>query len=294
MTDIFQENPLVIRHEANQTGRDFVVGDLHGCRSMLDDLLAKVSFDGTRDRLFSVGDLVDRGPDSQGCLALLLEPWFFAVLGNHEAMLSAYWFQEPCKRKYLYGTAHVYAKPNWTSESQELQKTYRPILQRLPFVRVIGSGDSRFQVLHAERVNNENQNFLSDADLDAAQPEILTMRHPIVGFDGSGDWFDHLLWGRSRVYSDSPLAFKKIQTRDFCGHTPTLDPRHPHSVVQLGQQVYLDTGAFAAKGDTPVGLTLWNVTEDHGWRMLGNGQAVRCDRFVVGGQRKSRRVRHHS
>lgn len=71
----------------------YIVGDLHGCRDLLEIELDRVGFDQSRDRLFSVGDLADRGPDSLGCLRLLLEPWFFAVRGNHEDMMLGYVYE---------------------------------------------------------------------------------------------------------------------------------------------------------------------------------------------------------
>jgi serine/threonine protein phosphatase 1 len=37
--------------------------------------------------VLSVGDLINRGPDSLGTLSLIEEPWFHAVMGNHELML---------------------------------------------------------------------------------------------------------------------------------------------------------------------------------------------------------------
>ncbi|ROO25375.1 serine/threonine protein phosphatase [Salinisphaera orenii MK-B5] len=74
-------------HAANERGRDYVVGDIHGCFYMLDALLARIGFDATRDRLFSVGDLVDRGPDSERAGEYLDRPWFHAIRGNHEDML---------------------------------------------------------------------------------------------------------------------------------------------------------------------------------------------------------------
>ena len=49
--------------------------------------MRREGFDKERDRLFSVGDLLDRGPNSEECMALLDEPWFFTVLGNHEYMM---------------------------------------------------------------------------------------------------------------------------------------------------------------------------------------------------------------
>ena len=79
--------PIVRRHEANLSGRDFVVGDLHGCVDALRYLLREIVFDPACDRLFSVGDLIDRGRHSEQALALLDKPWFFPVLGNHEEAL---------------------------------------------------------------------------------------------------------------------------------------------------------------------------------------------------------------
>ena len=71
----------------NIHGRDFVVGDIHGCYDKLMDSLTEVNFDFNTDRLISVGDLIDRGPKSYECLSLLSEKWFHAVRGNHEQMM---------------------------------------------------------------------------------------------------------------------------------------------------------------------------------------------------------------
>ena len=65
----------------------FVVGDLHGCYTLLMKELEKVSFDPARDLLISVGDLVDRGAENVECLELITMPWFRAVRGNHEQMM---------------------------------------------------------------------------------------------------------------------------------------------------------------------------------------------------------------
>lgn len=67
-----------------------MVGDLHGHRSLFELALERLAFDPDRDRVLSVGDLIDRGPESLATLALLEEPWFHAVLGNHELMLLNY------------------------------------------------------------------------------------------------------------------------------------------------------------------------------------------------------------
>ncbi|QKJ87384.1 protein phosphatase 1 [Paramixta manurensis] len=64
----------------------YIVGDLHGCRYLLDEQLVARHFDPQQDLIVAVGDLIDRGPESLACLALIDEPWFRCVRGNHEEM----------------------------------------------------------------------------------------------------------------------------------------------------------------------------------------------------------------
>ena len=80
---------LLASYPINEQGRDFAVGDIHGHFSVLKAGLRAIGFDGNRDRLFSVGDLVDRGPESALAARWLAQPWFHAIRGNHEAMACA-------------------------------------------------------------------------------------------------------------------------------------------------------------------------------------------------------------
>ncbi|MBQ4924120.1 MULTISPECIES: protein-serine/threonine phosphatase [Citrobacter] len=64
----------------------WVVGDLHGCFSLLMVKLRQCHFDPWQDLLVSVGDVIDRGPDSLRCLRLMRKSWIVAVRGNHEQM----------------------------------------------------------------------------------------------------------------------------------------------------------------------------------------------------------------
>ena len=78
--------PTLHKFKKNQAGNDYVVGDIHGMYILLIESLNEIGFNFTSDRLFTVGDLIDRGPDSVKCLELCYEPWFYSVRGNHEQM----------------------------------------------------------------------------------------------------------------------------------------------------------------------------------------------------------------
>lgn len=86
---IVQTSPApsaIPRIGANARGRDFAVGDIHGAFSALQRALDFIAFDPAADRLFSIGDLVDRGPESHEVLCWLDKPWFHAICGNHDFM----------------------------------------------------------------------------------------------------------------------------------------------------------------------------------------------------------------
>ena len=71
----------------------YCIGDLQGCNAPFQRLLEKFDFSPSRDTLYLLGDLVNRGPDSLGTLRGLMALGNAAqcLLGNHDLHLLALW-----------------------------------------------------------------------------------------------------------------------------------------------------------------------------------------------------------
>ena len=71
----------------------YCIGDLQGCNRPFQRLLEKIDFSPSRDTLYLLGDLVNRGPDSLGVLRSLqaLGDAAQCLLGNHDLHLLALW-----------------------------------------------------------------------------------------------------------------------------------------------------------------------------------------------------------
>jgi len=162
------KNP-VKTFEPNLVGRDFVIGDLHGAFEIFMKLLININFDPEKDRMFSVGDLVDRGPDSLECLMLLKEPWFHAVLANHEQMMieafdggymGQFWLQnggfwafsalQDWQNRTSFITDELKRPPPPTHENLRLFDTL-DYARELPYlITVKMKNGKRFHIIHAE------------------------------------------------------------------------------------------------------------------------------------------------
>ena len=55
------------------SARSFVIGDIHGCAATLRRLVDEILRPAPEDRIYLLGDLIDRGPDSKGVLDFIFE-----------------------------------------------------------------------------------------------------------------------------------------------------------------------------------------------------------------------------
>ncbi len=240
---------------ANRTGRDFVVGDLHGCFSLLREQLEAVNFDATCDRLFSVGDLIDRGPESFACLELLREPWFHAVLGNHEAMLLTYCqargsdYHRP--RDFLNNGGDWLFALN-PEQREEAERDLIPRLLHTPLMLRVEHDEVPFFLVHGERLGRGVDAFVRDADLEDPVDEdaCLALQTPLT-------------WGR-RLAAQARSASLKKEGREHAGLWLTETPWEPgvgltytgHTIfedhpVLHRSHAFIDRGAYRTVTEAP-------------------------------------------
>ncbi|MFF8827959.1 polynucleotide kinase-phosphatase [Streptomyces sp. NPDC015131] len=126
------------------TGPFDIIGDIHGCSSELETLLAKLGYEDGRHpdgrTAVFVGDLVDRGPDSPGVLrrvmGMVASGNALCVPGNHENKLGRWLKGRQVQRTH--GLAETIAQLE--SESQEFRDRVRTFIDGLVSHYVLDGG----------------------------------------------------------------------------------------------------------------------------------------------------------
>lgn len=211
-----------IKFTQNILGHDYAVGDIHGEFGKLYVALKAMGFDEAKDRLFSVGDLVDRGCCSGEALHWLNKPWFFAVKGNHEWFASLYVDGEMDYITYaMNGGA-------WLMELAENdQKVYATAFEQLPIAIEIVTSKGAVGIVHADCPFLRWEDFIA---------HIEEKTDPIT----EGDLCYQAIFSRDRYESGSEHFVEGIRALAV-GHTTMGKPK------VLGNVYYLDTGGWRAE-----------------------------------------------
>lgn len=215
-------NETVKRYSRNTTGRDFVVGDIHGCFELFHSELEHVNFNPVTDRCFSVGDLIDRGPDSKAALSWLAKPWFHACLGNHEDMLLSAANDRGARSTWIAFMGGEW----WVDIDVVMQKQFREVIARLPLALEVETAHGFVGIVHADVPEHMSWPYFTAA-LEAHDVSACATA----------------LWSRRRAQGIVNTSVSKIQ-HVICGHTISPN-RRPHTV---GNVHFIDTGAFLMDG----------------------------------------------
>lgn len=205
----------------NTIGRDFAIGDIHGHFSAVTALLDHIGFDREKDRLFSVGDLVDRGPESNDVLTWLAFPWFHAVSGNHEAMAIDY-------AGSLLDAGNYRANGGgWNMDNPPARQfEIAEALKALPIAMEVETDAGLVGLVHAECPAKNWGDFRSILNGDLKlQPHELEHVKVLAQ------------WMRGRVDSLDESRIADVEAV-VVGHTPV------RRATSLGNTIFIDTGGW--------------------------------------------------
>jgi serine/threonine protein phosphatase 1 len=196
--------------------RSYVLGDIHGCLDELRCLLDSLPLEPS-DRVVFLGDYVDRGPDPQGVISLLIERQkigqqdFIFLKGNHEDMFLSY-LDLPSKSRDIFlfngggTTLASYGIPPTVTSAEEAQS-------RIP--------RSHIDFLKSLRVSFLIEPFLC----------VHAGIHPLRPLDEQKE--KDLLWIRDEfIFNPHALPYTVL-----FGHTP-----HREVFFDLPYKIGLDTG----------------------------------------------------
>jgi len=181
----------------NMTPRTFVIGDIHGCAATFRRLVDVTLRPLPDDRIFLLGDLIDRGPDSKGVLDFIFELRerglsVASVRGNHEEM----YLQSGSDHNYLglwAANGGLATLASFQADGfADIPKRYRDFLESLPLYILLDD----FIIVHAGLNFTPSDPF---EDTDA----MLWTRSPSVDRERTG--------GRRLICSHTPVSLTRLR-----------------------------------------------------------------------------------
>ena len=212
--------PPISYFSLNTKGRDYVIGDIHGRYDLVYEALKRVNFNTDNDRLFCVGDLIDRGELSFHVLEFLQWPFVHAIRGNHEdILLDLYKDDEPPTEERIAYIGAGVGLSWWLDVAPERRQLILAALRKLPLVAEIETLRGQVGLIHA------------DIDEDISWSEFKSEVNK-----GNNHVIQEALWGRTRLGNNIVKQVEGIG-RIFVGHTVQSN------VKKLANVIGIDTGA---------------------------------------------------
>jgi serine/threonine protein phosphatase 1 len=226
-TVVAESTPRIHRFKRNLAGRDFVVADIHGSFDLLVIAMAEIDFNPEIDRIFSTGDLIDRGDSSERCAEFISLPYFHSTLGNHESMLLDLYSRGEPPEEIVKIAASRNGFDWWLKVPQEQRQNILAAVRSLPYVIEVETAIGIVGIIHADVPSRMDWSRFSAAIESEDRETTMTC-----------------LWGRDRIDHNDRHGVPGI-ARVYVGHTPQWQ-----GLTQFGNVFALDTGAtFGLQGN---------------------------------------------
>lgn len=247
-------NSDIIKYfEKNMIGNDYVIGDIHGRYDLVEQALRDVSFDISCDRLFCVGDLINRGSESKCVIEFLQKPYVHAIRGNHEDMLLNLYAENKIPTvEQLKEYAENIGLGWWLNLSSQEQAQILTLLKDLPLIAEIQTDQKNVGLVHGDIHTSLDWNTFK---------ELVLEEHPRV--------IAEALWGRTRLSYGIEEEVKGIG-RVYVGHT--VQPK----IRKLANVIAIDTGAVFNEHLTIVNILCKTKEILKAKRPFGKVQSISC------------------
>ena len=207
----------------------YVMSDIHGNRRRFDSIMQQINLQ-PEDRLYVIGDVVDRHPDGIGILLQLMTMQNVTVLlGNHEYMMldvfdPARQMDEYERREKVRLWRRNGAEPTiraFASLDAKTQVEVIRYLNRMPLTKSLIAGHKRYMLVHA------------------APPELYFPYYRSIE--------EFCVWDRIRFNAKLPKGYILV-----FGHTPTK-----HFVRQEQQDRLYEQGIEEFQEGSPGIMSIW-------------------------------------
>lgn len=211
------EMSRVKRFAANVAGRDFAVGDIHGHFTRLQDALDAAGFNHLVDRLFSVGDLIDRGPECLDALDWLDKAWFHPVRGNHDDYVVCF---DTCDVD-----SWIDNGGSWFVDLPMFEKqAFAAKFAKLPIAIEVETAYGLIGIVHADCPFPSWQQLRKELESPESNRRLQEVQH-------------YCMWSRRRLDQQETHGVEGLRAL-VVGHTPLYMP------VSLGNVIHIDTGGW--------------------------------------------------
>lgn len=218
--------------------RLLAIGDIHGCSTAFDNLLEAVGLQ-QEDQLITLGDYVDKGPQTRGVLERLLELYenhqLIPLTGNHEIMM-------------LEARKGGRSQEFWLSKGGD---------------KTLDSYSQMNEIKTLDNIPNEHWNFLKNSCLAWYETDTHIFVHANAA--------PHLPMAQQ---SPDELFWQKFSPRDphdsgkilICGHTSQKDGRPINLVHRICLDTWVCGNGWLSCLDVDTGK-IWQTNQQGQWQI---------------------------